>query len=287
MSLHFVCHSNEDYTFINSYYSHNGDRSNINLEDIKRASRSAGCAFPGAVGEKDLEGVITVEKVSSTQSLASMWRGTFEVDESLARKIRDHEQQHLFNKLFVPDENQIELFALRQKALNSKSLLEAAEIYVHDLIMYKRRNLIDFDTRNEILSYLRGGDTLRSILIKLLHSDLYDYKNQENNKRRIDLIPSEVKNSVECLFLDDNFNSEAKTIRSKITDSYIEDRVDKVFGEEYNRDLEIWIEAISILEEKHFTKDEIINLLYQEPVNSWINLARRMKERITLPKRTP
>jgi hypothetical protein len=52
--------------------------------------------------------------------------------------------------------------------------------------------------------------------------------------------------------------------------------VAEVFGNEYKADLKDWLASIGVLEQKGYTRDEIVALLYQEPVNYWPNLARRM-----------
>ena len=55
--------------------------------------------------------------------------------------------------------------------------------------------------------------------------------------------------------------------------------IDKVFDEEYKQDLEKWISAVTILEQKGYARQEIVSMFYQEPVNHWIKLAERAAAR--------
>ena len=64
--------------------------------------------------------------------------------------------------------------------------------------------------------------------------------------------------------------------RLSIPEEEIKPYVDIVFGEELVKDLRKWIDAVIQLEKMGYSRDDVLALLYQEPIDKWAALARRL-----------
>jgi len=278
MTLHFRCEDARDFIFLNSYHSNRGDREKITANDKKQALKSGGFTTTSPFSKTDLSGTITVERGDESERPIQFLGLEYTLlDFKRSESIQKHEEQHLFNKLFRPYENKYISEEVMENALKrSRSPKEIQKLIIHDLVEYERRDSTDYMARDEILAYYKDGTQVQDILEIILGSDLYNFR---KNQPWIGLqTVGVVKDHVEG-FLNRSHNLGLNEKRFRIRDSDIKKQVNRVFGEEYRKDLKIWVEAISILEKKGLTREEILNLLYQEPVNSWINLARRMKDR--------
>lgn len=275
MFIHFRCLNMDDYSFLYSINSNSGDRRKVSVLDVERAYQTGGIAFSHGFRISDLSGCLSVERGGSQVTEKDIFGEgrTIFMEYSVGEQnfIRDHEWQHLFNALFEPAEKELDMEELHEKFEKdtSISIKEAILQSIYRLAYNTRIQSIDLLARDEILAYIKNGLELPIVLDTMLNSKNYDYRNQANKK---DLVQEIVEGAYKVY---------AATISSKkIEKSDIWEQVDNVYGERYKKDLKIWIDAVSILEKKGFTREQVVNLLYQEPVNSWINLARRMRDRV-------
>mgnify|MGYP000321333656 CR=1 FL=1 len=114
-----------------------------------------------------------------------------------------------------------------------------------------------------IIAYFKDGtDTvqIKQILLKKkIEGGLYDYA-QEWFKR-------------------DGENEANELIGGGLDTSFVYDTFNKVFVTEYREDI-IYpaVRAIQVLSDKGIAKEEIINLLINEPLSKWSKVIKRMEE---------
>jgi len=196
-------------------------------------------------------------------------------DAESSARVQIHEEQHLFNRLFVPLEERYGAFEINRNVVQAaKGSKEALSRLIHWLLMRERRFLgIDSQARDEILAYYKDGRSIPDIYGRL--TKLYDYVSDEDTKEQMKDIPAKVREIVKLkasLYAGDIVDAEALDIDPKEVRLYIE----RVFKEEYVSDLKRWTDSISLLEQKGYSRMEIISLLYQKTASSWQNLARQL-----------
>lgn len=238
MTFYFRCFNPDDYAFIYNHFSETKDKA--------RAYQATGAAIPKAERE-ELWGTITAENVTRESSFPS-------------EEVRIHEEQHQFNKLFQRDKIRPRHDELLEKSEDSE---KAAMRFAHELVRVVRGVMMDSRAKDEILAYYKTGTAVNKIYEKLTELENYDYLKENEESIRSGLLGS-IKMTVTAV--------SGQAIDLSELKSYIE----MVFGEGYKTDLKRWTDSISKLEQKGYTRDRIISLLYQEPVNSWPNLARRI-----------
>jgi len=211
---------------------------------------------------------------------------TMTPNEEAAERTRVHEDQHQFNKLFQPFEEREGMWTMMRRVVEgSTTPEEAVQKLIHGLVKLERQ-WIGFDSaaRDEILAHYKEGQGIPAILRNLTESKLYNYF--EQYKKRISEIPKTVREELqkeisEVFYQDvEGYQTAVDVQALEVDEADILPHIDSVFKNEYKSDLQEWTESIATLEQKGYTKDEIVGLLYQEPINSWPNLARRMKPKI-------
>jgi len=275
MTLYFRCFDQKDFVFASSFYKHGGDETKIQSEDFTSANSNLGMALR-MVKIKDLLGVVTAENSGKVHN-----------DEE-SERIRIHEDQHQFNKLFEPCELQEYFFEMMERVVEEgKTPAEAVENLIYSLVKLSRKYMgFDSSARDEILAHYRGGTTTEVIFKQITNSPIYDY--MESYKNKIAQIPAAIKEDLqkevsEVFYQDVSGLPVAIYVQAlKIRESDIQPYIDLVFRDEYKTDLKKWLDSIDRLEQKGYTRDKIMNLLSQEPINSWPNLTRRMKSKIEL-----
>jgi hypothetical protein len=194
-----------------------------------------------------------------------------------------HEDQHQFNKLFQPIEMREDIWTMMRRAVvSSSSPEEAVQKLIHGYVRLERKWMgFDSRARDEILAHLKEGRDPEAILDSLLKFKGYDYV--EIFKSKIEQIPESVKaqlqKEVSEVFYKkvdgDDMAINAQAL--EIEDSDVQSHIDSVFKDEYKDDLKEWLDSVSVLEKKGYSRSEVVALLYQEPINSWSNLSRRIK----------
>ncbi len=202
--------------------------------------------------------------------------------------VRIHEDQHQFNKLFLPLEwRESILGMMRRVSKEAKNPEDAVQKLIYGLVRLERRYIgIDGHARDEILAHYKDGQwSISQIYQNLTEREGYDYKKWYQEE--IAKIPEQVKKTLEEE-ISETFYVEAEDVGEydpvdaralSIDASEVEPYIKKVFIDDYKADLKTWLDAISDLEQKGYTRDEIVSVFSQEPINSWSNLARRMQSR--------
>ena len=176
---------------------------------------------------------------------------------------------------------------MRRAAHRAKTPEEVVKHLIHGLVRLERK-WIGFDSlvREEILAHYKEGRMINDILRDITESPVYDYT--ERCKVDIADIPFRVKeivgNEVSEIFYQDSDGllTMIDDQMLNIEESAIRPYLKIVFEDEYKTDLKEWLDAMSKLEKKGYTRDEIMTLLYHEPINTWPNLARRIRSKITV-----
>lgn len=253
MSIYFKCSNPDDYAYAYHHWSYADDKNPITKKHYKEAHLSDGVSIQRIKDKSDLHGVITVENTYNKKQNKDK---EYKVSSD---RTRVHEDMHVFNKLFVPKEDEIlnRIVSKLSRADNIKVALDAH-------VRLKRRSLgIDTNARDEVLAFYKDGRSVANIYEILTTHSLYDYKNKPFYKHKIETIPDFLRNKSIFKF------------RPELTDEMIRQTIDRVFGEEYKRDILSWTQSIEKLESIGIQRDEIIRLLYQESAQKWPHLARR------------
>lgn len=272
MTLYFKCYNEEDYAFIYEFQKHNGNRNKFLFNDYL-SGESGGIAIPTCLID-NLKGTIIAENVGfSTNS----------------DKTRTHENQHQFDKLFMPAEIRYKKLEMIEQILSNEnsSTEELLRKLIRSYVKFERKNMgIDTQARDEIIAYYKDGSNINDILYVLAYNELYNYKDMEPFKKQIFSIPSRVKEKLteditEIISVVKD-GEEVRRISEKDLDVHefeIMTHIKPIFEEEYQNDLRKWLGSINILQKKGYSRDEIISLLYSEPVYAWFKLARRMENK--------
>lgn len=193
---------------------------------------------------------------------------------NLSEEIRAHEEQHQFNMLFTDqfakNDNLVTLLTIAQEARATRSIRPRL---IHDLVLIERRRLqFDNQARDEILAFYRDGTSLDEIQTILTDSPLYHFAAQ--NKAAISMIPRQIQHAINIelsgLFVDKNYKS-----LLWVSADDVRPFVEKVFVDEYYRDIAQWLGAIAILQTKGYFRYEIISQLFNKPAQAWMGYARR------------
>ena len=211
-------------------------------------------------------------------------------EKEISEKTRIHEDQHEFNKLCRPLEIREDYMTMMSRAVFGAKTPEEAKQNLISGFVRKQRKWIGIDTsaRDEILAHYKEGIGTKQILKNLTESKFYDYAKQEE-KRLANTpfyITEEIKREISEVFYEEiegvlNFVGLEALV---IDEADVLPHIEAVFKDEYKADLKKWIDSISLLEQKGYAREEIISILYQEPVNSWPILARRIQTKISNPK---
>jgi len=184
-----------------------------------------------------------------------------------------HEEQHVYNKLFTPIERSTGMESVINQAISIGDFEKSKSFLIDQVVRDERKNIgIDTAVRDEIIAFYRHGEDLSKIENILLNSDLYDYKNDEYYKQQILQIPDRVKT---CLARVGQLMGQPERESAATEDNVIQNKINQVFGENYSQDVNRWLGAIRNLEDKGYTRDEIVPMLYTAPVGGWVSIASR------------
>ncbi|KKR09369.1 MAG: hypothetical protein UT37_C0023G0001, partial [Parcubacteria group bacterium GW2011_GWA2_39_18] len=203
-------------------------------------------------------------------------------DEQWSQGIRVHEEQHQFNHIFTPWPQQEDLFEILMKAAEREVPFDlAVKNLICDLAKRERAAFADDRARNEILAHYKDGGKPAEIYQTLSTNSIYDYK--KNSPKNFARIPARIKEEIESdIFLieealrpdGDKTGSDLPLV---ISLKQVLQTVDKVFAEDYKADLQKWTGCVTTLEQKGYSRDEIMAMFYSEPLYRWDKIARRAK----------
>lgn len=141
---------------------------------------------------------------------------------------------------------------------------------------YWRADLMDRRARDEISAYVTDGSKL-SLVRKLLTKEgpdaLYDYAHR--HAAQIARLPEEIRERYSEAFRWGRGQEVVKLLEPESMKAIIS----QVFGPDYKRDVRRWLEAVGMLEEKGYTRQEIVTVFQQKSVNQWVAYAWRAEDR--------
>ena len=270
ITLHVKCFDEEDYNFAYSVGIEKPDSAEL---DDEIAKSSAGA-------------LLSRSKISGLKNIISIGKGN--------SRVMRHEEQHAFNKLFEakgriePVEAAVDrsLLTLKSKDYDYKEE-EAKERVIYAVARHLRKLIVNESVREEILSFYREGVSSKSLFDRLSSYEfIKDYEKiygplEEEVRISIEDSVSEVsyKENVarnEKYLGEDEQGYIVDYQRLSIPEEEIKPYVDIVFGEELVKDLRKWIDAVIQLEKMGYSRDDVLALLYQEPIDKWAALARRL-----------
>ena len=204
-----------------------------------------------------------------------------------SQRIIEHEEQHQFNKLFMPlEEERDYLTILQQAAQASGSPEKIVERIIRALAIKTRQEFtVDASARDEILAFYREGRPISEIRTILKDSPLYDYQNllRDAIHEQIAAIRKKIENCfalvTSSLIATEEGKSETRVRKLSVlpvTDTAVERGLNFAFGPLYKEQIDEWLSAIEILEKKGYTSEIILGLLTQQPLKRWKRLADQL-----------
>jgi len=248
-TIHFVCHHPLDYANAYGWNEEVPEQKILGPEMLKIAfayhSRGASTR---QTKNAELENIVTISR--------------FQDDEKKNEEAIKHEEQHQLNLLFEPQSYNM-LFPDKLKAGDES----AVNNLIKKLIRYEGESIgIDNAVRDEVLAQLKGGKSPEEIFESISKSPSYDFP-AKYFKEDVDSIPERLQQLIKM-----NVRAGGKPVKVEL--DQIQSLVINYFRKDYENELKKWIDSIKILEDKSYTREEIINLLYSMPLTEWQNLAR-------------
>lgn len=222
-------------------------------------------------------------------------------NESLSKRIRLHEEQHQFNKLFNPQTNEYisSLIASEFKTLEhriGKYPEEAVTLVARKIAQIFRMVHIDGRARDEIIANIREGrspEEIFLILTKDSPDSLYDFKNdvialdggvkktyQEYFEIKVYNLTWVLLNAGTASFIlkGDGYSIHLNLPKKLIVQDkeMVVEEVRKVLSEDYKKKLEQWTSVITSMKKAGYSEREIIPFLNMLPINRWQSSARRL-----------
>ena len=260
-TLYFRCHDLKDYAWTRKDFPKGFPdpmgKHKLTKSDIKNASMRSGhlvtdCLIPS------LQNAITVENARGRPMNSPRVESTLK-----------HEEQHAIYSLFQKQKLRFfadRLFAeepIREKIVTELRDKKSSQILI-DYLRFERKDF-EHDAKHEILAhYKETTRSLDEILDLLLESKdgggIYDYFDRNKDY---------FENSLKEKLTPKIYRKNKKTIRQTLK---------QVFVDEYKQELVDAIIAIKELEKIGKSREEIINLVTNEPLSRWEKLVKRIKK---------
>lgn len=219
-------------------------------------------------------------------------------NKDISENIRIHEEQHQFNKLFIPSEQTLrkgEAFKDPVKEWNildsraeTKGQEEAKRALLHKLAINFRQQKIDPKARDEIIAYYKDGRSVKEIIQALKTSELYDYKNTKvkfSNGEEISLAKHIENLMIKGLKQWLGPNHSIKTIYFSDVEKAADEALNKAYlgytddQQNYHKgSLDMWGDQILRLEKMGYKREDIVSLLSTLPANKWRAFANRLEK---------
>lgn len=206
-------------------------------------------------------------------------------DEAASQRIRDHEDQHHFNKLFVPAErgHPDRQHMMKNIVGHAESPDDAVRSLLRGLARWERGEIgIDSRARDEVLASYWDGQTTEQIFRNMTTMPHYDYP--KKFAQEILQIPERIRTVMQKRVSDVLYRNEPdgrKTfVNAKpvtVTNDEVLEQLLHVLKDEYEQDLQSWLDAIVVLEKKGYDRLDIVSFLKSKPVVAWTAFARRRR----------
>ncbi|HEX6461990.1 MAG TPA: hypothetical protein VFZ58_01820 [Candidatus Saccharimonadales bacterium] len=222
---------------------------------------------------------VQVQKGQDVEVRSTTLQYVDKFDDSRADLTRVHEDQHQFNALFEPLDWQTGQYELIRRVISRElPASEALQELLEGTVRLHRASMgVDRRARDEIIAFYTAGKAPGAIYLILRDVPSYDYKAQYASRliELPELIQKELQEEIEVLTAKGSYEDLV------IDPLKVREIIDQVFGEDYTKDLKKWTEALALLEQKGYSREEIISMVYQEPAFRWTALARRASTKVT------
>lgn len=205
-------------------------------------------------------------------------------------KLIRHEHQHQINSLFSNVDDMVYSVQAEQKRQRHLSLKRFAEhpsqdtfIDVVKSYVHMERYEIEKRAKDEIIAQYSSDKGLGTVAVIMKYHDNYQYSTQAFHAEPISRLPSyiqrEISSVLRLMVEDDAFDTvyaRKQGVPFVVPLAYISFVVDKIFKDEYKKDIDSWIGIIWNMEKKGYAQDEIIGYLNTEALRRWKNMERRL-----------
>lgn len=202
-----------------------------------------------------------------------------------------HEDQHQFNKLFIPKEDRQELSYKFLESVAEKGSTQKArrQKIAYALAKNLRKQTVDIKARDEILAQLRNKQDTYQIYQTIAENPLYQYFTQRDIERQSHYIRDFFKFSQDGQADEKSIAGRAESYLyspvSKLspkafrltnvpTENEVKEQTERAF-KNYHEDLKDSLDAVKALQQSGMSNDEIIPLLYTMPMDRWKVFVRR------------
>lgn len=271
MALVFICHF-YDFAFVMSDAIIKSSFPGLTAKDFEYAEGCFGGAVRMNLPNRELDNIPIVFKKSACDSL----------DGHL-----EHEEQHHLNTLFSPNNPQRSSLAdVVKRTLQSSS---DANDMVRRLIRHIKYSDGPYRSAwDEILAQWRDGSdkaTIENFLTGLYLDDFFNREGRgSTSPRKVSWSArSEYGAQLQSLLLRGDFDDDLGALNiahpREFLAEAIRGEIDEIFYAEWRREARSWMYALTVLEDKGYSREEVTWLLYTEPIVHWNKFARRMPAR--------
>ena len=219
-------------------------------------------------------------------------------DKERSKKIRLHEEQHQFNKLFDPKSDtayDTPYFEFKRLDAYAKAHPEqnVTALFAKKFAQIMRQLYIDTRARDEIIAYTRDGRSAEEIFVTLSKNGLYDFKNDEVNLttgektdykklilRNTRALTKRLLETGKTFYKWDKggFIVEVGTKKPWAPEDevFVDMQTNAVLGAEYQRKLRRWTNLVKYMKEAGYETREIVPFLSMLPINRWHSSVRRL-----------
>ena len=226
--------------------------------------------------------VVTIKNTSSSPIIVEYQKRFNDpviLDKRFSELVQGHEEQHQITRLFNPSEGDMSSEMIYADiALKADSIVQAKEMCIKQWLRWmKGQYRIHQSTRSEILSYYRDGKDIQTIASILSENSLYMYGQNTGPHVVAHVIIMDLQHDDPCILAKTGEVFDA----SMITEQEVVELFDEVFHQEHVANVKRWCMALTLLEQKGYSRDEIVYLLYQESARKWRSLALRAEQKPT------
>lgn len=217
----------------------------------------------------EIEGVAFAEvRIPDLQSQISI--GLEDVPEVVV-----HEEQHIFNKLFIPKPDKYE--PSLEIYISEMSELEYAknqQIKHMAKFLRSRISCMDDSTWDEILALFKDGQELTKIQEFISGTYFRRFLNIAINSNSLEYAFELIKNQLKRITV----HQGTEQFPLPFTLEEIEFAIRDSYNQGFQDDIKVWVEALATLEQKGYSREEIISILRQELPQKWPKIAKRLPE---------
>lgn len=262
--------------------SHDYTTARRNSAGVIEANSSIGGVIQNGIPPEMAGAVIAINRDdTSTGNLADRIEST-----------RNHERQHIFNSFFTPLEpyttqhSRQSVQRSAEKNISDGDVLK--DVALQTLRDERFKELIDYNALNEFLAQYRGGETAPDAAIQVFRYQFpekvltsSDYKNAivrrvlSKVNEASEYLEKNPRSQLSQEIIVDPSESQFKDLPTITGAKDLEPYIQRIFTQEYGKMLHDATRAVVNLESKGYSREQIVSLLYQQPISRWEKLALR------------